>query len=340
MKTLTLLSTVAAAALIFGAQASAQDQTAPAKPTTTQPAQPAEPTEATETPTSTTPAPAPATAPSAAAPAPAAAPTAPTAPAVVAKGDIVETLKASGQFTTLTKALDATNLTSVLKTNQNLTLFAPTDAAFAALPAGELDRLMKNPAELQKLLTGHLINATIDSTKIKGAKGPVNSVAGPAIMIDGSGDSIMAGNATVLQSDVKATNGTIHVVDKVIVNTPTPVATNLTTDMGETGFIRASYQQPATDPAAPATTMPAEQQTMPSDEAPAEQVEPTAPMAPATMPAAPAPTETADPAAQVATATAQPTVVTNGPVLDTAENRAKYPPMSRAGKRTAAKGNR
>ena len=231
----------------------------------------------------------------------------------------------------------------MLKTNQNLTLFAPTDAAFAALPAGELDRLMKNPAELQKLLTGHLINATIDSSKIKGAKGPVNSVAGPAIMIDGSGDSIMAGNATVLQSDVKATNGTIHVVDKVIVNTATPVAANLTTDMGETGFIRARYQQPA--PAAPTTAMPAEQQTMPSDEAPAEQVAPaapmtSAPMAPATMPAAPAPTETADPAAQVATATAQPTVVTNGPVLDTAENRAKYPPMSNAGKRTAAKGNR
>jgi uncharacterized surface protein with fasciclin (FAS1) repeats len=339
MKTLTLLSTAAAAALIFSAQASAQDQTMPSKPATTQPAQPAEPTEAPGAVTPATPATPQAATPPAATATPTT-PATPMAPAVVAKGDIVETLKASGQFTTLTKALDTTNLTTVLKTNQNLTLFAPTDAAFAALPAGELDRLMKNPAELQKLLTGHLVNANVDSSTIKGAKGPVNSVAGGPILLDGSGDSIMAGNATVVQPDIKATNGTIHVVDKVIVNTPTPVASNLTTDMGEGGgFIRASYQQPMPNPAAPAT-MPAEPQPMPSDEAPAEQVEPTEPMAPMTAPATPAPMETADPAAQVASATAQPTVVTNGPVLDTAENRAKYPPQSRAGKRTAAAGNR
>jgi hypothetical protein len=72
------------------------------------------------------------------------------------------------------------NLTSVLKTNQNLTLFAPTDAAFAALPAGELDKLMlpENGPMLQKVLTYHLINAKVDSTKIKGAKGEVKSVEG------------------------------------------------------------------------------------------------------------------------------------------------------------------
>jgi uncharacterized surface protein with fasciclin (FAS1) repeats len=107
------------------------------------------------------------TAPSAAdqAPPPASAAASP----VVAKGDLVETARASGQFTTFIKALDATNLTSVLKTNQNLTLFLPTDAAFAALPAGELDKLMlpENGPQLQKVLTYHLINAKVDSSKTR-----------------------------------------------------------------------------------------------------------------------------------------------------------------------------
>ncbi|HYE46098.1 MAG TPA: fasciclin domain-containing protein [Caulobacter sp.] len=336
MKTLTLLSTTAAVALMTGSLALAQTKPQtqpPSRPAT--PATPATPADPVAPPSADVP---PTPAVPSATPATPATPAAPATPAVVAKGDIVETLRASGQFTTLTKALDATNLTNVLKTNQNLTLFAPTDAAFAAMPAGELDRLMKNPAELQKLLTGHLINANVDSTKIKGAKGPVNSVAGPAILLDGSGDSIMAGNATVVQPDIKATNGTIHVVDKVIRTAGTPAAFNMTTDVGEGRAIRASWQQPTPDPAPPATTAPAEQQTNPSDEAPAEQVEPTAPTMPSS--GATAVTPTTDPAAQVAAATAQPTVITNGPVLDTAENRAKYPPQSRAGKRTAARGNR
>ncbi|HSK41924.1 MAG TPA: fasciclin domain-containing protein, partial [Arenibaculum sp.] len=100
-------------------------------------------------------------------PAPAAAPApAPAYVPIAAKGDLVETAKASGQFTTFVKALDKTNLTAVVKTNPNLTVFAPTDAAFAALPAGELDRLMKteNAGELQGLLVYHIVNAPVDTT--------------------------------------------------------------------------------------------------------------------------------------------------------------------------------
>ena len=158
----------------------------------------------------------------AAAPAPAVEPTAvavaPAAPLVVAKGDLVETAKASGQFTTFVKALDKTNLTAVLKTNKNLTVFAPTDAAFAALPAGELDRLMKteNAGELQSLLVYHVVNANVDTAKIKGAKGPVQTVAGKDLLLDGSGDSLKANSAAILQADVRTSNGILHVVDHVL----------------------------------------------------------------------------------------------------------------------------
>lgn len=153
-----------------------------------------------------------------AAPEAAPAPAAPAFKPVVASGDLVETAKASGQFTTFVKALDATNLTAVLKNNQNLTVFAPTDAAFAALPAGELERLMDpdNAAELQGVLVYHIINASVDSAKIKGAKGPVQTVAGSEVLLDGSGEVVKANSANVLQADVRATNGILHVVDHVL----------------------------------------------------------------------------------------------------------------------------
>lgn len=147
----------------------------------------------------------------------AAPPPAPAAAKVTPHGDMLATLAASGQFTVLLKALDATNLTSVLKTNTNLTLFAPTDAAFAALPPGELDQLMADKPRLQKLLTHHLINARVDAAKIKNARGPVPTVAGDRIELDGTGTTPKAGNADIVQADVAASNGLIHVVDQVLV---------------------------------------------------------------------------------------------------------------------------
>jgi uncharacterized surface protein with fasciclin (FAS1) repeats len=149
-----------------------------------------------------------------AAPAPAAPAFRPIAPA----GDLVETLKASGQFTVLVKALDATGLTPVLKNNKNLTVLAPTDAAFAKVPAADIERLMNpdNAAELQGVLTYHLINAPVDSKKVKGAKGPVKTVAGTDVLLDGSGEAVKANSAQVLQADVRSTNGILHVVDQVL----------------------------------------------------------------------------------------------------------------------------
>ena len=159
---------------------------------------------------------------STAAPAQTSAVPAPAAPAasssgqVKPAGDILETARASGQFNTFVKAVNDTNLTQVLKTAPNLTVFAPTDAAFAAMPAAEAQRLQSDRAALQKLITHHIINTRVDSSKIKGAKGPVPSVAGDQVLLDGSGDALKVDNATIVQPDVIASNGILHVVDQVL----------------------------------------------------------------------------------------------------------------------------
>ncbi|MDB5443960.1 MAG: hypothetical protein JWP73_2336, partial [Phenylobacterium sp.] len=148
--------------------------------------------------------------------APGAAPAGPTAPAmhIVPAGDIIQTLQAGGQFTTLIKALNATNLTPVLKNNKGLTVFAPTDAAFAAyMPT---DKLLADLPGLQKLLTHHLINAEVDASKFKNAHGPVASVAGDKIVLDGTGEPLKADQANILQADVRASNGLVYVVDQVL----------------------------------------------------------------------------------------------------------------------------
>jgi uncharacterized surface protein with fasciclin (FAS1) repeats len=159
----------------------------------------------------------------AAKPAQATAPTAPAAPTTMAKplvasGDITATLRQSAQFTTFVKALDATNLAGLLQRQPGITVFAPTDAAFAALPPGKLDALWADKTALQKLLLHHLINAKVDSTKIKGARGPIPSGAGDQIVLDGSTEGVLkADNATIIQADVTPSNGTIHVVDQVLI---------------------------------------------------------------------------------------------------------------------------
>lgn len=167
---------------------------------------------------------------------------------VVARGDLIDTLKASGQFNTFIQALTTTNLVGVIKSHPNMTVFAPTDAAFAALPPGRLDALMKNPAELQKLLAYHLVNTTVDSSKIKGAKGPVMTVANSNVELDGSGASLMVNTATITQADVKTTGGgTIQVIDKV-----------LDPSVGATPAPAQAAPAASTEPAGPATPTPAE----------------------------------------------------------------------------------
>jgi len=149
----------------------------------------------------------------------ASAPAAGLAKPIVAQGDLVDTLKLSGGFTTFIKGVEATNLTGLLKTNKNLTVFAPTDAAFAALPPGELDKLMADKPALQKFILHHIVNAPIPSSKIKGARGPVPTGAGDQIMLDGSDEAggLKVDGADIVQADVRTGSGLLQVVDKVLV---------------------------------------------------------------------------------------------------------------------------
>lgn len=133
--------------------------------------------------------------------------------------DIIATLKAAGQFNTLLKALDQAGLTPVLQRPGALTLFAPTDAAFAAVPADQLADLLKpeNAAKLQKVLAYHVVNTKVLSSEVKGhAAADVASVAGPTLHVDGLNGQVKINDAVVIQADVAATNGEVHVIDKVL----------------------------------------------------------------------------------------------------------------------------
>lgn len=161
---------------------------------------------------------------------------------LVASGDMASTLRQSPDFTTFVKALDATNLASLIQTRPNMTVFAPTNAAFAALPPGKLDALMADKPGLQKLLLHHIINAPVPGSKIKGSRGPVPSGAGDPIVLDGSGEPLKADNANIIQADVTASNGTIHVVDQVLM----------------AGSVPATLPEPAAEPTPePAAAAPA-----------------------------------------------------------------------------------
>jgi uncharacterized surface protein with fasciclin (FAS1) repeats len=163
-------------------------------------------------------------APAAAPPAAAAAPVA-AVPAIAQAGNLVDTLKAAGQYTTFLKAMDASNLTGVLTSAGPITVLAPTDAAFAALPAGQLDNLMKveNAAQLQAFLLPHLINAAVPPAKVNGAKGPIQNVANQPLMFDGTGATLTVNNAKVI-AEGPASNGFIYGVDSILGAAPAAAA--------------------------------------------------------------------------------------------------------------------
>jgi uncharacterized surface protein with fasciclin (FAS1) repeats len=160
-----------------------------------------------------------------------AAPSAPAAsvPKITGGADIYSTLKASGQFTILIKALDQSGLAPILQ-KYPLTFFAPTDQALTSLPPDVLSKLMANndtsANQLQQILKYHLINAQVDSSKIKGAKGPVATVENTPVVLDGSNpNGLLVNNADIIQADVRTANGgIIYVIDKVLIPSDSPYA--------------------------------------------------------------------------------------------------------------------
>ena len=131
--------------------------------------------------------------------------------------DIVDTAVAAGSFTTLAKALQAADLVQTLKGAGPFTVFAPTDAAFAKLPPGTVENLLKpeNKEKLRRVLSYHVVAGKVmaaEVVKMRSAK----AVSGDTITVVTRNGSVSVDNATVVKTDIAATNGVIHVIDTVI----------------------------------------------------------------------------------------------------------------------------
>lgn len=139
------------------------------------------------------------------------------APAQAADKDIVDTAVAAGQFKTLTAAVQAAGLVDTLKGAGPFTVFAPTDDAFAKLPKGTVEDLLKpeNKAKLTAILTYHVLPGKVMSTDIAGKTLKAKTVQGAEVSIDATKD-VMVDKAKVVQADIAASNGVIHVIDSVI----------------------------------------------------------------------------------------------------------------------------
>ena len=136
------------------------------------------------------------------------------AAAASAPKDVVDTAVAAGSFNTLAKLLTDAGLVETLKGAGPFTVFAPTDEAFAAVPADTLSALGKDKALLTKVLTYHVVAGKVMAADIK--PGDVATVAGPTIKLSVADGKVMVNDATVTSADVVASNGVIHVIDKVL----------------------------------------------------------------------------------------------------------------------------
>jgi uncharacterized surface protein with fasciclin (FAS1) repeats len=132
--------------------------------------------------------------------------------------NIVDTAIAAGTFTTLAKALKAADLVATLEGPGPFTVFAPTDEAFAKLPAGTLDNLLEpeNKDKLRRILTYHVVAGEVraaDVVKLQSAK----AVSGDTITVKARDGKVHVDDANVTRTDIRASNGVIHIIDAVII---------------------------------------------------------------------------------------------------------------------------
>ena len=132
--------------------------------------------------------------------------------------DIVDVAAANGDFTTLVAAVQAAGLEETLRGDGPFTVFAPTDAAFAALPAGTVESLLlpENKDALVSILTYHVLLGSVKAADVLGAKTDVATVNGKNLTVDGTRGGVLVNNARVEIANVSASNGVIHVIDKVL----------------------------------------------------------------------------------------------------------------------------
>jgi uncharacterized surface protein with fasciclin (FAS1) repeats len=131
--------------------------------------------------------------------------------------DIVDTAVSAGSFKTLVAAVQAAGLVDTLKGAGPFTVFAPTDEAFAKLPAGTVEDLLKpeNKDKLAAILTYHVVSGKVMAADVAGKETMAKSVQGSEIKVNGM-DGVMVDGAKVVQADIAADNGVIHVIDTVI----------------------------------------------------------------------------------------------------------------------------
>ncbi len=134
-----------------------------------------------------------------------------------AKADIVDTAISAGSFNTLVAAVQAADLVETLKSEGPFTVFAPTDDAFAALPEGTVDDLLKpeNKDQLVAVLTYHVLPGKVMSGDIAGQTLEVATVQGSNISVDAT-DGVKVDGANVVSADIETSNGVIHVIDQVV----------------------------------------------------------------------------------------------------------------------------
>ena len=137
--------------------------------------------------------------------------------AAVGTTNLVAVAKSDSQFSTLAKAIEAAGLADTLAAAGPSTLCAPTDAAFAKLPAGELDRLLQpaNREQLKTLLMNHVVEGQAKADYFTGKNGELTALGGGKLALDGAA-GVKIGGATVVKPDIMASNGVIHAVDTVI----------------------------------------------------------------------------------------------------------------------------
>jgi uncharacterized surface protein with fasciclin (FAS1) repeats len=135
-------------------------------------------------------------------------------PKMVMKRDLIDTAVSAGQFNTLATALTEAGLIDTLKGPGPFTVFAPTDAAFAKIPADQLQALLADKAALTKVLTYHVVPGTVMAKDVK--SGSVQTVEGQSLMLDVSSAGVKVNDANVIKTDIVASNGVIHVIDTVV----------------------------------------------------------------------------------------------------------------------------
>ena len=135
----------------------------------------------------------------------------------MARKNIVDTAVAAGSFKTLAAALQAADLVDTLKGKGPFTVFAPTDAAFAKLPAGTVESLLKpeNKEKLRAILTYHVVSGSVRAAKVVKMTS-AKTVNGQSLSIKAGQNGVTVDNANVVQTDILASNGVIHVIDTVL----------------------------------------------------------------------------------------------------------------------------